>query len=42
MGFFQQCLQLILQPHFVTPQLVLCARDTPPQALFGIGHEAQD
>ena len=42
MGFFQQCLQLILQTYFVTRPLILCAGDRPPQTLFGIGHEAQD
>ena len=35
MGFFQQCLQLIVQPYFVTPELVLCARHGPPETLFG-------
>jgi hypothetical protein len=41
MGFFQQCFQLIVQPYFVTPELVLCARHGPPETLFAIGHEAQ-
>src|SRR5215831_9971385 len=41
MGFFQQCLQLILQTYFVTRPLILCARECPPETLFGIGHKAQ-
>src|SRR5438132_5333002 len=41
MGFFQQGLQLIVQPYFVTPELVLCARHGPPETLFAIRHEAQ-
>src|SRR5215469_6449959 len=41
MGFFQQCLQLILQTYFVTCPLIPCARECPPQTLFGIRHKAQ-
>src|SRR5262244_293903 len=41
MGFFQQCLQLILQTYFVTRPLIPCARECSPQTLFGIGHKAQ-
>ena len=40
MGFFQQCLQLILQPYFLTSQLVLGARHSSPEALFGIGYSS--
>ena len=42
MGLFQQCLQLVLQTNLVTRPLILCAGECSPQALFGIGHEAQD
>jgi hypothetical protein len=31
MGFFQQRLQLILQPYFVPRPLILGARECPPQ-----------
>src|SRR6266403_1199135 len=41
MGLFQKCLQLVLQPHPVAPQLVLLARYRPPQTLLGIRHKAQ-
>jgi hypothetical protein len=41
MRFFQQRFQLIVQPYFVTPELVFCARHGPPETLFGMGHEAQ-
>src|SRR4030088_3471175 len=41
MGLFQKCLQLVLQPHPLAPQLVLLARYRPPQTLLGIRHKAQ-
>ena len=37
MRFFQQRFQLIVQPYFVTPELVFCARHGPPETLFGMG-----
>jgi hypothetical protein len=42
MRLFQQCRQLVLQPHPVSNQLLLAARHRPPQTLFGIRHKAQD
>ena len=37
MGFFQQCLQLIVEPYFVTPQLVLCARTVRQRRCSALG-----
>src|SRR5262249_9620183 len=41
-GLFQQSFQTVLQLHPVARQLVLGACHSPPQALFGIRHKAQN
>ena len=42
MGLFQKGLHSILQPYPIASQLILLARNCPPQTLLAIGHKAQN